>query len=577
MSRVCKALILCIFISTWLLDSTPDSNLTHYDLLEIQILEQMIDQQKRKLNILSEIKEKQNQLEQNKVRNELLDMEYDTNMLDHLASYLVHKNKQMEQKAIESSEKAEVNSIKNSIFEKKIFNFDTEIVDFNFLPIMVPKRTTQDVNTLVFASNNESSIEGNITITDMRGNLLLNKIIPNCTIQFLLPTVHPQDIFLGVIWSNNLNIHLITFSTEKHMDAVPPSPLSPYLRIINENMINLPEKLQDNDNFNLTFDELKIEKAISYIVKGNKYFMLIDQYGHAITIRSDLKLKNMFRLETPKVTSMKRHNVSLLFSTQNTVGFMKIFEEISDQVFWEGDTSKITQISGDMLSPNYIYTLGRDTVSDQSSLPQQTSNTESVSNIVIFEIKQASNKMSAEECKIFGKLKLKQNNPDTYFWMANLRGFLLVLSDDGFIEVFKTNDLSELITHQFSYRFNPFINLGTIDENTEVPNLNSNIREIKSLQGAYTLIRNPSTHKQIILSEFIQLKQIENTNWLNSETVKYLLIGFAGLWVIAWRWFRSAADNTSPLTRDDIAAAEIYHRGQEAQKRKKFKKLDDDY
>ena len=168
-------------------------------MLEIQILEQMIDQQKRKLNILSEIKEKQNQLEQNKVRNELLDMEYDTNMLDHLASYLVHKNKQMEQKAIENSEKAEVNSIKNSIFEKKIFNFDTEIVDFNFLPIMVPKRTTQDVNTLVFASNNESSIEGNITITDMRGNLLLNKIIPNCTIQFLLPTVHPQDIFLGVI------------------------------------------------------------------------------------------------------------------------------------------------------------------------------------------------------------------------------------------------------------------------------------------------------------------------------------------------------------------------------------------
>ena len=253
---------------------------------------------------------------------------------------------------------------------------------------------------------------------------------------------------------------------------------------------------------------------------------------------------------------------------------MKIFEEISDQVFCEGDTSKISQISGDMLSPNHIYALGNERGSELATPDTDGLNTTS-SSIIIFEVKQAQNKMGAEECKIYGKLKLHNTSPDDKFSMASLRGYVLALRSDGQLEVFKSNDLNALIQNPISYIYNPFDKY-TVDDAELNASVDTNVRDIKSVQGTYMLLRNPRTHKQVILTEVIKVNEVYESDWMNSNFVKFALLGIAALFVLVFRWFRKASVNSEPLTPDEIAAANIYKYGQDKQNsKKKFRKFDD--
>ena len=125
------------------------------------------------------------------------------------------------------------------------------------------------------------------------------------------------------------------FSIDQYIGSKKPSENSPFFKVTNTSFINLEEEV-NNFLFKSSkpvIEEFQIEKASPYFIKGNRYYLFIDNHGRVITVRADLVIKNIFSLETSKITSIRRHNLSVIFSTENTVGFLKVFEELSDQVF----------------------------------------------------------------------------------------------------------------------------------------------------------------------------------------------------------------------------------------------------
>jgi len=266
-------------------------------------------------------------------RDPLLDDQYETSFLDSVAEYLTQKidNQAEQTKLLE--EQARVNAVRNSIFEKRIFEMEYDVIDFAFIPLISSRRTGFERAVIAFAYNNEDKNSAVVNASDMRGNNLISHEIPDCQVQNIMPTLHPNDLYLAVLCSNNLNLHLLQFSDEPHIDVKMSNDKSPYFRLANTRHINIPEKLRDLQKQNSTEEGIVIEKASSYLFKGNKYFLFVDSTGRVITVRGDLKVKNTFQLDNTNVTSLKRHNLSMLFSTENNLGFLKIFEEISDQVF----------------------------------------------------------------------------------------------------------------------------------------------------------------------------------------------------------------------------------------------------
>lgn len=71
------------------------------------------------------------------------------------------------------------------------------------------------------------------------------------------------------------------------------------------------------------------------------------------------------------------------------------------------------QVIGDALNPARIFALTREPQYDLSGKLEgyQT-------NVVIFEIKPSMNKMSAEEYKIKGKIRIQHSNPFAYVWIS---------------------------------------------------------------------------------------------------------------------------------------------------------------
>lgn len=229
-----------------------------------------------KLQILEQLQSIQDQNQRD--HNPYEEFETSKEMLDSLAQYIVQRNKQTMEQSVLKTKNTKMNAIKSSILDKKILEFDNEVIDFSFIPIYLPRRTNLDLNAIVFAFYDKDENASELLFTDMRGNTLINHKIQNCTVQLLLPSVHAFDPFVGILCSDNLDFHLLSFSFEDHPDVHKPSPQSPSLRIINEKHINIPEKLIEFANFNSTITfPIKIDHASSHLVKDNKYFVFVTE------------------------------------------------------------------------------------------------------------------------------------------------------------------------------------------------------------------------------------------------------------------------------------------------------------
>ena len=460
----------------------------------------------KKLNVLEKLKQKEEYIEGMKEVDPLMKMEYGKDILDKIAGYMVAANQKQNENNRQKNEKIERNLIKNSIFEKAVIDFEGNIIDFNFIPIIPPQRSNTDVVALAFAFNDLRTKIGTIVITDMKGRKVVETKVENWTIQYILPNVNPNDLFLGAYCSDSMNLHLITLSTDPYIGAEKESSNIPYMRIVSSNYINLPTKIKDLEDGDKVDQNLIIQKATSYVIQSNKYFMFIDNQGNAITVRGDLKVKNVFPLETSSITSLRRHNLSLLFSTENNIGFMKIFEETSDQIYCEGGTAKIISVAGDYLTPNSIYAYSQETNEFNQTFR----------NVVLFEIRQSSNRVAAEECRIIGKVKINIRDINDKYSFTNLRGFITLVNDLGEVEIFKSLNIHSLVNDPISYVYKPFekYNNGTLLSSEEILKIkqdlriqNSDIRDVRSNQGTYVMVRNPQNLKQIAFTEFIKLDE----------------------------------------------------------------------
>ena len=135
-----------------------------------------------------------------------------------------------------------------------------------------------------------------------------------------------------------------------------------------------------------------------------------------------MKVKHVFPVETHEITSLKSHNMMLMFTTRHTVGFLKIYEESTEDIFCEAGTSWIQSVVVDGSRPNVIFA-----VSDRM--------------IHVFEVKSSSNSNSNEECVPLGKFWVSINAD---FKVKGLWGYLWVAYTTGQVEVIKIKSLDAL-------------------------------------------------------------------------------------------------------------------------------------
>lgn len=183
-----------------------------------------------------------------------------------------------------------------------------------------------------------------------------------------------------------MDFHMLHYSTDQFIDSKRPSESSPFFKVVNTGTINLKEKTVQFLEGEEIGDDFDILEATPYFMKGNKYFIMVDNKGRIINLKDGKEIRNIFRLETSKITSIERHNLSILFSTENNLGFLKIFEQISDQVFCEIGTAKIIDVAGDYLKPSALY-----------AITQETEGNSTNNYLVIFEIKASKQRSSTDE------------------------------------------------------------------------------------------------------------------------------------------------------------------------------------
>ncbi|CAI2364543.1 unnamed protein product [Moneuplotes crassus] len=524
---------------------------------ELGIYKDMISQQQKKLKILDSIKQISNDTES--------DFNITGDFLDQAVNTIIYKKEEKARKIRERIEIDKINEIKNSIFEKHVLDFEDEIIDFNFIPISVPNQSNKDPVVLIFARNGIDSTT--LEIQDLRGEVILEYQIQNCTTKYLLPSLHPQDIFAAVI-CHNYNFHMIKFSTEEFIDSQKPSENSPFFKIVENSFLNLPEEVskilvEKNETLGDSFDIIRVAP---YFSKRIIYFLMVDNSGRIINLKGSEEIMSVFRLETSQITAIERHNLSILFSTSNNIGFMKVLEQSSDQVFCEIGTANISSIAGDHLKPSGIY-----------AITQEHDDNSTSDHLVAFEIKASKQRSSTEECKIIGKIKLGHHESSS-FSLSPLQGFVTVMDQFGELSVFKALNPNDLIEDQVKYVFQPFKerhnNTLSISEvlsrKKEFGIYNKDIRDINSYQGSFVLIRNPQNLSQVSLFEYIRIVEAQTEGFFDFIDMRIVMLIAAAIVYFLWRQCKGFYSKMEPSIEDYVDLGEGGMSKNDAMKNLKF-------
>ena len=135
--------------------------------MEIDIYSQLAKEQEHKLDILKKLKERQGQYDTAVKQDSSLRTARSTSVINKITNFLFFKNKKQASNPNELGEEEKQNIIKYSIFEKRVFKMPSEIIDYAFIPITIPRRVSSDMVVIAFAANGNSSAD--VWVTDMRG------------------------------------------------------------------------------------------------------------------------------------------------------------------------------------------------------------------------------------------------------------------------------------------------------------------------------------------------------------------------------------------------------------------------
>ncbi|CAI2359597.1 unnamed protein product [Moneuplotes crassus] len=447
-------------------------------------------------------------------------------------------------------EQHEYNEIRLSIFEKQKFSSRTDIVDFGFIPFSIPSQSNMEHVVVIFAINGITNTT--LIIKDFKGEVILNHTIPDCSTKFLLPSLHPHDIFAAVICHNN-DFHMLRFSVNLSPNSERPS--EDFFRIVERSSLSLPEEIsiflsKSNETLGEHFDVVKV---IPYFVKRTVYFILVDNSGRIINLKAGKEIMHIFRLETTQITDIQRHNLNMLFATKNNVGFLKVFEQISDMIFCEIGTARILHVAGDRTRPSEIYALTQENYSNFTS-----------EHLVIFHINSSKQRTSMEGCKIVGKIKLSSDKASSNFTVVPLKGFVAAMDPLGKLSVYKALDLNDMVGERVKYVYKPFKNSHNatssipqvLSKKEQLGILNQDVRGIDSYQGSFVLIRNPQNLSEVKLFEFIRINEEEPEGLLDFLDVRILLLILVCTVFYLWRQCKGFYSNIAPLTDEYVGLAE---------------------
>jgi hypothetical protein len=140
----------------------------------------LAEQQLKRLELLKRIRDGSESANSTSQRpNIMITYESDEETLDKIADKIIAQNKEKAELNKLKLEIAKINEIKNSIYDKQLIQFDSQIIDFAFIPLLTPNRANQDIVALAFATNDQANNSASIEVTDMRGDILLKHSVDN--------------------------------------------------------------------------------------------------------------------------------------------------------------------------------------------------------------------------------------------------------------------------------------------------------------------------------------------------------------------------------------------------------------
>lgn len=131
------------------------------------------------------------------------------------------------------------------------------------------------------------------------------------------------------------------------------------IELVNTNFTAQLDQILIKEKFDVDLSKFRITHATSYINKAVRYLILSDNDGNIISFKKGLEFKNMFRVLKGPITALQRHTITLLMTSDRSVGFVKMFEEKTDDLVCLGGDRYIG-IMNDNSQSGILYAQTRD-------------------------------------------------------------------------------------------------------------------------------------------------------------------------------------------------------------------------
>ena len=160
-----------------------------------------------------------------------------------------------------------------------------------------------------------------------------------------------EDLFFALLSTQNeMKIYNLTImhDTPSRAGSQVKRPSSPAisLKVTDSRIVDLQSIIEEFADEDLPSD-FAVKHAVTYVVRGVKYIVLADNDRHVTTLYRNMRVKNRFQLDVKEVNYFYQQGISIMFASKNAVGFVKIFERGTDEIYCEGGTAELFQIETD--------------------------------------------------------------------------------------------------------------------------------------------------------------------------------------------------------------------------------------
>jgi len=281
---------------------------------------------------------------------------------------------------------------------------------------------------------------------------------------------------------------------------------------------------------------IQLTQVLIYMVKGEKYFVLTDDKGWFTTFTRKGEFRSRFYSMFPKIDSLSKHSISLIYTAGSKVGFIKFSESHVGALYCDVGDEKATRVSLDYNNGGIIY------VSTQSG------------NILVFEAKNLLVRPEFVECNYKGKLKTgiaeALHKP---FEMRALKGSLLMQAHTGELRLYHSSNMAELLDDDQALPHTYIPHFLETQEESKIASIVPYIPETRTQSGNYILLQVPGHPERLALYECLipHVRPEAMTDWFNFRFPMFI-VAFAlviGYQVYKRKFGKTAGDDEGDLVK----------------------------